>query len=183
MPKPGDSEARLVFSEPRVLGINCRQFSFRHAAFVAAEKLRNRRHLRRWIAQAQLAHAAENWVACRGTVTTVDKASTKTEPAEHIYVLDDRIRQFYQWSGERKLLSIIPTTSYSDDKILWRSDKLDSQGTAWSGSLDRKSMAVRIDRIDRDSSRMTFAEKCQPSQALNEPALASAGTESRPSIQ
>ena len=125
------------------------------------------------------AHAADAWLACKGTVTMMSKAETKSEPSERVLVYDDQTKNLYQWSEQKKTLSIMPTTSYSGREIRWGANLEHTGGMWWNGRLDRTKLSVSIERSDRDLSRMTWAEMCSPTQPLdgNPPAVASGSPE------
>ena len=73
-------------------------------------------------ALASGAHAADTWLACKGTVVTTPngaKAPASTAPSERILVFNDDIKRIYQWFDARKQMSPLPEKVYTDKDITW----------------------------------------------------------------
>jgi len=110
--------------------------------------------------------AAESWLTCRGSVTTLpatDPAQPVTAASQRVLAFNDEFKRLYQYSPDRKSLDIMPTATYTSDKISWGADLMSSSGMKWEGSLDRKNMEVSISRRDRYGEQMTWKEQCEPS--------------------
>jgi len=130
-------------------------------------------------AQIHAAEAAEKWLACAGTLTTVEQSDAKTEPSERVLAYNDEYKALFQWQQNRKALSLIPTVSYNSEQIDWGKRFPGFSGPYWEGRLDRRNMSLKIERTegnpDGTVEKMTWVEKCAPTQPLDgsAPAVAS----------
>jgi hypothetical protein len=116
---------------------------------------------------ASPAFAAENWLACDGTVATSTKKDGQTQstsaPAKDTYVVNDTSKMLFKYSETRKMLDPIFVTGFDDKKISWANAGGASAGTTaatWQGSLDRASLALKMTRTERDET-MTWEQQCK----------------------
>jgi len=120
------------------------------------------------VGQTPMAAAADKWLACAGTVTAIEQKVTKTDPSERVLVYNDDLKMLYQWQDKRKALSVIPTLSYTPEQIIWGQPKvIGFSGSYWEGRLNRSDMSLTVERIDSNLDRMTWTEKCVPTQPVN----------------
>ncbi len=105
------------------------------------------------------AAAAENWIACDGTVVTKDGKATSSAPSQDVYAYDDTAKAFFKYSKERKTLFPIPTAEYSDKAITWSADNASS--LRWQGRIARPAMTLEMTRYERGQI-MTWKQQCKP---------------------
>lgn len=130
-------------------------------------------------AQTHVAAAGDKWLACKGTLTATELTGTKTEPSERVLAYNDEMKTLHQWQDKKKTFSFIPTVSYTPEQITWgKPNALGFSGAYWEGKLNRSDMSLMIERTEGKPEggieRMTWNEKCAPTQPLNgsEPAVA-----------
>jgi hypothetical protein len=115
----------------------------------------------------QAAQAADNWLACEGTVATSTTKDGKTETASasanDVYVFNDGNKMLFKYADVRKALDPVFVTKFDDKTIAWANAGGASAGTTaatWQGSLDRASMALKMTRTERDEV-MTWTQQCK----------------------
>jgi len=118
---------------------------------------------------SRAANANDTWLACSGSVLSVDTSGEKpvktTEPSQRILVIDDASKNIYQYAEGKNALNIILTRSYTPAKITWGADMSTTSGMTWEATLDRTKMDLKMVRdAFREKSHMTWTEKCQPTQ-------------------
>jgi len=127
------------------------------------------------------AFAAEDWLVCKGTVTTtIAQQSSTPADSERVLMLDGVNKRLYQWSERRKALNLIPAQSFTPDRVVWSTDLTNTGGLKWHGSLDRHAMVLGIERTDHNLDRMTWNEACQPTQSREPSAQAMAAPRAGP---
>src|SRR5689334_5069524 len=70
-------------------------------------------------AQIHSATAADKWLACTGTVTAIEEKGTKTDPSSRVIAYNDELKALYQWQEQKKALNLIPSASFTGDRIKW----------------------------------------------------------------
>src|SRR5690349_10247847 len=102
---------------------------------------------------ASPAFAAENWLACDGTVATTTTKDGKTDsssaPAKDVYAYNDASKMLFKYSDTRKTLDPVFVTNFDSKAISWANAGGASAGSTaakWEGSLDRTSLALKMTR-------------------------------------
>jgi hypothetical protein len=125
------------------------------------------------------AHAAESWLACKGTMSVTPhnaKAPTSTTPSDRVLVFNDEIKRIYQWLEARKQMSPLPEKVYTDKEITWDVSDRATAGSYWKGKLDRGTMAVTIEYTEGDLTKTIWNEACASTPARDKAAMADADT-------
>lgn len=125
------------------------------------------------------AHAADAWLACMGSATVLPKGAkvaTSTEPSSRVIVVNDDAKRIYQWMENKKQLSPLPEKTYTATQVTWEVDMLRTDGSTWTGKLDREKLTLGIDYYDRHLTHTAWREDCKPTGPLDksEPAVAGA---------
>lgn len=127
------------------------------------------------------AHAADTWLACKGTMTVTPngaKAPTSSEPSERVLSYDDDIKRIYQWLEPKKQLSPLPEKIYTDKEITWDVSDRTTAGSYWNGRLDRANMSLTMEYTEGDLTKTLWKEACAPTTPRTEagPTMADAET-------
>ena len=119
------------------------------------------------IAGAGNALAADQWLACEGTVATTGtnqdgEALNESKSFSDIYVYNDDLQGLYLYSKDKKMLSPMHVATYGASDITWSGEG--SFGARWDGTLDRSGMSVNIVRTEKDE-RAEWNGQCKATSA------------------
>ena len=112
------------------------------------------------------------WLQCDGQVVVKGGNDPGMRPAHDIYIYDDDNKNLFAWLRNSEAME--PVKLYSDNEIRWSSDVTGFNNARWEGRIDRKSLALRLDYADTESTRL-WTEQCAPISPLNSSVSAAAG--------
>lgn len=112
------------------------------------------------------------WLQCDGQVIVKGTANDDgTRPAHDTFIYDDDNKHLFAWLRNSQAME--PVKLYNDNEIRWEGTNADTGH--WVGSIDRKSLGMRLDYAETGSTR-TWTEQCKPTSPLDSSVSADAGS-------